>query len=551
MNGSTVRVLRASLLLAIAFSLAVGGWATGHALPGSVEAHEAASVASTVQAGALAAALEQVAPASPPAAVGAEVAAVEAIGALRWRNAGFTGYGVRVAVVDTGFAGYEAFLGNGLPARVQARSFRADGAMDGEGAHGATAARIVASIAPDAELYLLNYSTVGELSALVDYLIAERVQVVSFSVGYAHNGPGNGTGTVNEIVSRATSRGMFWSVAAGNWAQQHWAGTFTDRNSNSVHEFAPGVEELGRAYQAGDLVRVSMRWDDPWGAACNDYDLELLGPDGALVRASRGIQNCKSDPLENIQVLATRDGRYRVRIVRAGAVARRIEVLMFGTPDRSDAIDFPVTAGSLSEPADHRAVFTVGAATSTTPVQPARFSSRGPTADGRAKPELIAPTGPGSDAPLGGTSAAAPHAAGAAALLLDALPQASATEVASQLRARAQRLAAPVTEAEAGAGVLDLGAVVNVGPLLPADASRARLTDITPPGAPVAVYRYRGPSAYPVRFLRLLLPGQRPVAAYRLDFARGRFDTFITRAPGVANSFELVTDGDLLFVTFR
>ena len=49
---------------------------------------------------------------------------------------------------------------------------------------------------------------------------------------------------------------------------------------------------------------------------------------------------------------------------------------------------------------------------------------------------------------------------------------------------------------------------------------------------------------------RYALPGQRPVATYRLDFARGRFDTFVTRAPSVANSFELVTDGDLLFVTF-
>ena len=64
-------------------------------------------------------------------------------------------------------------------------------------------------------------------------------------------------GAVDDIVSRATATGMFWSVAAGNWAQQHWAGTFTDRNGNSVHEFAPGVEELGRTYQAGDLIRVS------------------------------------------------------------------------------------------------------------------------------------------------------------------------------------------------------------------------------------------------------------------------------------------------------
>ena len=541
-----MRAMRPLLLWLIALALATAGWASSVASHASVEAHEADSVAA-----ALAQALiEPVEPASPQQAR-AELAAVDAIGATRWRAAGFTGYGVRVAVLDTGFAGFEAFRGNGLPSNVQARSFRGDGSMDGEGSHGTTAARIVASIAPDAELYLVNFSTVGELSAAVDYLIAERVQVVSFSVGYAHNGPGNGTGSVDDIVSRATAQGMFWSVAAGNWAQQHWAGTFTDRNGNSVHEFAPGVEGLGRAYQTGDLIRVSMRWDDPWGAACNDYDLELLGPDGALVRASRGVQSCKGDPVENIQVLATRDGRYRVRVVRAGAVPRRLDVLMLGTPDRGDAVDVPVPAGSVSEPADLRSVFTVGAATSAVPVQIARYSSRGPTTDGRGKPDLIAPTGPNAEALTGGTSAAAPHAAGAAALLLDALPQATAQEVASQLRARAQRLPAPAVESEVGAGVLDLAGLTNVGPLLPADAGRALLTDISPPDAPIAVYRYRGPSAYPARFLRLLLPGRQPVATYRLDFARGRFDTFVTRAPLVANSFELLSDGDLLFVTFR
>ena len=545
--GVTVPGLRAAVILLVAFSLALSAAASDGMRPRrSVEARVAAG---SEQARALAAALEEPSPPLPLLS-SAAVSAAEAIGASRWRSAGFTGYGVRVAVVDFGFAGYEAFRGDGLPANVRVRSFRADGDISGGHEHGTLSARIVSSIAPDAELYLVNFSTVSELSALVDYLIAERMQVVSFSIGFAHNGPGNGTGTVDDIVSRATSKGMFWSVAAGNWAQQHWAGTFTDRNGNSVHEFTAGVEDIGRSYRAEDLIVVSIRWDDPWGAACNDYDLELLGPDGSLVRASRGVQNCKGDPVEGIQVLATRDGRYRARIIRASGAPKRVDLLMLGTPDRGDPVDFPVTAGSIAEPADHRGVFTVGAASTTAADQAARFSSRGPTSDGRVKPDLISPTGPPSDAPFGGTSAAAPHAAGAAALLLDALPQATAAELGRELRGRAQRLPASALEAEVGAGLLDLGGLANVGPLLPPDAQRARLTDITPPNAPVGVFRYRGPSAYPARFLRLLMPGRAPEAVYRLDLSRGRFDTFVPRAPGVANSFDLVADGDLLFMIF-
>ena len=47
-------------------------------------------------------------------------------------------------------------------------------------------------------------------------------------------------------------------------------------------------------------------------------DIELFGPEGALVRASRDTQACSGDPVESLQVLATKSGRYAVRIVQAG-----------------------------------------------------------------------------------------------------------------------------------------------------------------------------------------------------------------------------------------
>jgi subtilisin family serine protease len=486
-----------------------------------------------------------------PVAPGQVVSAVELIGADRWRAAGFTGVGVRVAVVDTGFAGYEQHLGESLPAQVTARSFRADGDLQANSDHGTLAARIIASIAPAAELHLLNFSTLTELAAIAEYVVAQRIQLVSFSIGFVHNGPGNGTGSVNDIITRGSSGGALWAVAAGNWAQQHWTGTFTDRNGNSIHEFAQDIEEDGRTYRAGDLIIVSLRWDDPWGQSCNDYDLELFGPDDSLVRASRGAQNCHSDPVEGLQVLATRDGRYRARIVRAGAAPRRLELLMLGSPDRSEALDIPVLAGSLAEPADNASVLTVGATNPLAPQQLARFSSRGPTTDGRAKPDIVSPTGPVSaEAAFGGTSAAAPHAAGAAALLLEAFPQATVRDLMEQLRQRATRLPAPAVEAEAGAGALQLGTLTNVGPILPVGAGTATLTDVSPPNAPITVFRYRGPAAYPARFTHLLTAGRMPLAVHRFDLVRLRFDTYVPKAPAIVNTYQTFSDGDLLFVTF-
>ena len=479
------------------------------------------------------------------------------IGVTRWGSAGFTGRGTRVAIIDTGFDGYESALPSLPGAAVTARSFRADGRLAAGTDHGTRAAEIVRELAPGAELLLLNFATVTELSAAVDYAIEMETDIISFSVGFVHNGPGDGTGAVNALVGRASEAGVLWVVAAGNWAEQHWTGTFTDVDGDSLHEFEPGSETNGREYQAGDLITVSLRWDDVWGAACSDYDIELFGPSGALVRASRGVQSCDADPVEGLQVLATQTGRYSVRVVQADAAEpRTLDLLMLSSPDRGGVLEISVAAHSLAEPADHPAALAVGAVDlgGAQPLATSLFSSRGPTADGRTKPDLVSPTGQapeGAPTAFSGTSAAAPHVAGAAALLKEARPGLAGAELAAELLARSLDLDGGTSTDPSERRLLQLGSLFGLGVLLPIGAEEAAFAGIVPTGGGLGILRYQGPDGFPVRFAHLLTGGVEAVGFFRFDTSTLTWQRHILGAPNFVNTFSVFRDGDLLVARFK
>jgi subtilisin family serine protease len=126
-------------------------------------------------------------------------------------------------------------------------------------------------------------------------------------------------------------------------------------------------------------------------------------------------------------------------------------------------------AKTLGPPACAADVITVGAANDSDEVAP--FSSRGPTADGRAKPDvlfpgvnIVAPRASGTAlgeavnelyTSASGTSMAAPHAAGACALLLHAKPESTPAEIKTILTRAALDLGLDATIQ--GAGRVDLG----------------------------------------------------------------------------------------------
>lgn len=140
------------------------------------------------------------------------------------------------------------------------------------------------------------------------------------------------------------------------------------------------------------------------------------------------------------------------------------------------------TAKTISSPGAAEKAITVGAVDRQKRM--ASFSSRGPTLDGRAKPDLVAPgvaivstVPPVSSGGLGnvlsggrttyygalsGTSMAAPHVAGAVALMLQADPSLTPFEVKQILIATAQELGPAGVDADTGYGFLNAAAAVQV-----------------------------------------------------------------------------------------
>lgn len=391
---------------------------------------------------------------------------VALINADDWHAAGFTGEGVKVAVLDKGFEGYAALLGSELPGTVVTHSCRVDTDITAGGNHGTAVAEIVHEVAPDAQLYLVNYDTEVEFANCVGWLDDQGVHIVNYSVGWFGTGPGDGTGLINDVVSGAKVQGIVWVNSAGNQAQSHWMGQWDDPDSDDLLNWTRGAgndEGNGILGVAGLPIVVLLKWDDPFGGSCNDYDLYLLDNYGDPVAASDDYQNCGagSYPVEALDYEVPTDGIYHIAVARYDAHGlSQFHLYSLGGQECPGSLEHCVKGSSILEPADNQHVLTVGAVPWNAPGTIEDYSSRGPTDDGRVKPDIVGPDKNSGITyglyPTGfsGTSASSPHAAGAAALVKEWQPGWSQDEIRAFLLSRAVPLGDPNTF---GDGRLDLG----------------------------------------------------------------------------------------------
>jgi hypothetical protein len=436
-------------------------------------------------------------PLSPiPQNVGGEGAS--AIGADRVHSQGLTGKNATVVVIDQGFNTGNKEIDDNI---VEARGFGTS--VEGTSPrHGTSSAEMVLDVAPDADLYLASISTGVGYNEALDWAVQNDADVVTMSLGFFGQ-PHDGTGPISQSADEAVERGGFpFVVSTGNQANRHWQGTFEDPDNDGVLEFnsqgdeinylnsgSNGIEQISR----GTVLNPIMNWDD-WPTSSTNYNVRLVyvsqpGSQPQEVQ-SADYDATGGKPSKRIATTAPRDGYYGVMIEETSGSGEEVELFT------SNDLLYRTRNSSIASPAAAEKTVGVGAFRyDRTDIE--SYSSRGPTNDGSQGVTFLAPTCATSSAyggPYCGTSGAAPHAGGAAAIIRSSY-ELNRTETEDAMIRASDSVSAPSNVA--GAGLLNLSGSVN---LLAADDLNIDIPSVVASGGSFRInYTVRGYDAHQVK----------------------------------------------------
>ena len=432
----------------------------------------------------------------PAADIGSRLTQGDAIHRAAQARAAFNidGTGTRVGIISDGAVNWAAAQATGdLPAGLQINAL-------GSGDEGTAMLEIVHDLAPGATLAFSSGNGGAASMILSQNWLAQNAncRILADDLWfprepYFQDGPValNAANLVNTLD-------VVYFTSAGNRAQRHVQQGFVDGGSRAIgtagtfrpHAFAPGdyTLDLRLSNPNGTGVRhtIVLQWGEAYAAAARNFDLYLL--DGSLsnvLQASTTVQNGAGDPVELIDFTYNGPDNAPAFLVvdfnSAAAAPAGMPLKIAANGPRF--LQYVTAAGSINPHAGHPLVFALGAIDQADAGadSPEAFSSRGPFtvlfpgAASRGKPDAmgidgVSVTGVGGfPTPFFGTSAAAPHGAGIAALLRGAVPALTAAQVRDALKNTAVDLLPVGFDNTSGFGRLDalnaLGLFLNSPPV--------------------------------------------------------------------------------------
>jgi hypothetical protein len=398
---------------------------------------------------------------------------------------GNTGAGVKVAVVDLGFTGLSSAQTGGLLPATTNQSYCGDGSpasLAGSTSHGTGVAEIVHQMAPDAVLYLVCFDQDADLMPIVNYLSSQGVTIVNASWGNPIGGRGDGSGdstTADGAIKAGRNAGQLWAVSSGNDGGHHYSFQATDADNDTAVELfhsslpVPGpdpTEIYSFHLDPNAVTDIFLKWD-AWPVTNQEFAIclwhDAVTQSNEIGCVSEGQSTSPSEPvdagqLDNAQVGNFTEYKLAILRVNATTIQPRMDLYFMGGATNLEA----TTPGAISDPASSPSAFAVGAYDVLAPGNIEPYSSDGPTIDGRMKPDIAGPDNVANDVfnPFRGTSAAAPHVTGAAALVKSANPTMGADQLQTALRNLAIDAGPAGPDNSFGVGRLNLQANVVGGP---------------------------------------------------------------------------------------
>lgn len=406
-------------------------------------------------------------------------------------NLGYNGNGVTVGVLsDSATLG---LVGTGDLGPLTSILPGQAGSGSGEGT---AMMEIVQDVAPGAKLiFATAFISAASFADNIRALRAAGADIIVDDVSYFNEGVFQ-DGPIAKAVNDVTASGALYFSSAGNSGNVSsgtagvWEGDFNpgavviSPDTYTLHRF-PGGQDFNTLTTASS--RITLKWSDALGASNNDYDLWVTDASGANILCYGGaVQSGTQDPFE----------------ICSGTlpVGSRVFVGNYQSAGQPRALHLNTNRGALSvftsgvvyghnagrNTVSTAAVYWNAAKTGTKPfvggaANPTeRFSSDGPrriffNPDGTPitpgnilfatnggevlqKPDLAAADGVSTKTPgflpFYGTSAAAPHAAGVAALIKHARPDYTNVQILNAMKATALDIRAAGVDRDAGSGVV-------------------------------------------------------------------------------------------------
>ena len=416
---------------------------------------------------------------------------------------GVDGSGITVGVLSDGVDALASVQASGdLPAVTILPG------QAGSGTEGTAMLEIIHDLAPGASLlFATAFNGQASFAANIEALRDAGADVIVDDVRYFQEAVFQDD-DVAAAIDLVTADGVLFFSSVGNEGNVDsgtggvWEGDFDSSGivmlGGPLHDFGGGV--TGNRIDKDPPFSIFLQWSDPLGGSGNDYDLFLLDSSmNDVVASSTDDQNGNDDPIEIIDSMMRNDFGNHVVVVLDSGAGRYLHINAF-----RGELDIP-TVGQVGAHPGAAGAIGVGAVDVRFPggaggvfdgrevVQ--RFSSDGPrrvffdalgdpftpgdllSTGGtvREKPDLVAADCVDTSTPgfnvFCGSSAAAPHAAGIAALLLElAQPLGlGAAEVREALLAGAFDIEAPGIDNLAGAGLVNaLASAQRLGVAAPA-----------------------------------------------------------------------------------